>query len=222
MSQRTATNGGETGRRTEQVQWGRRLLRDTAYGRKGTVSPCSDERQASSYDGADYPGGPVVAEAVQRTVVTYTGRWQSADQPHTGSDLMAAAHILVVHRHDDSDDVDATVECPGVSDSCRLWIECAVCCAETREVQARVHELCDDGEQHEIHGVLHIRGEGTVWAYTHRCLSDYDGATDSIADTAANLPSGRYPVDVNYLGDGDVEIELIGPAASIEKEPAHA
>lgn len=71
--------GIEKGKRTERIEWGQRALEDCfLIGRKGTVRKAYGEEQARGYDDAFYTGGPKVFEAVQRTVVTYTGDWESA------------------------------------------------------------------------------------------------------------------------------------------------
>lgn len=66
------------GKRTERVEWGQRSIRDNfLVGPKGTIRPCPGEEAARCYDGAFYPGGPVMVEPVRRTVVTFTGSWEA-------------------------------------------------------------------------------------------------------------------------------------------------
>lgn len=70
---------GEAGKRSERVEWGCRALRDTTLlGPKGSVRAAPGEEAARGYDGAFYPGGPVMFEPVRRTIVTYTNDWESA------------------------------------------------------------------------------------------------------------------------------------------------
>lgn len=71
--------GLEKGKRTERVEWGERSISDTSLvGPVGSVRKAYGEEQARGYDGAFYPGGPRVKEAVKRTVVTYTSDWEPA------------------------------------------------------------------------------------------------------------------------------------------------
>lgn len=71
--------GTPDGKRTERVEWGQRSICDNyLIGPKGTVRPAPGPEAARGHDGAFYPGGPVVFEPVQRTVVTYIGPWEPA------------------------------------------------------------------------------------------------------------------------------------------------
>ena len=69
----SALEGFEDGKRSEHVEYGERLLRDSPGGKKGHV-----EQRFNDYDpygGAYYVGGPKWFERVQRTIVTYEGPW---------------------------------------------------------------------------------------------------------------------------------------------------
>lgn len=73
----------EDGQRSERVEYGERLIRDSAFGKRGAVNPRPNDW--NPYDGAWYAGGPKMFEIVQRTIVTYTGGWKaagSADRVH--------------------------------------------------------------------------------------------------------------------------------------------
>lgn len=63
----------DEGKRSERVEYGERLIRDCAFGKKGHVEPRPNDWDP--YDGAYYEGGPKTFEIVQRTIVTYTGPW---------------------------------------------------------------------------------------------------------------------------------------------------
>lgn len=70
--------GTPEGARTERVEWGQRAIRDGyLVGPRGTVRPAPGEEAARGYDGAHYPGGPVMFEPVRRVIVTYTGPWEA-------------------------------------------------------------------------------------------------------------------------------------------------
>lgn len=71
---------GETGKRTERIEWGTRWPESTMYGlrRKGDIDRAEDERHAQVR--AEYPlwgpSGEIFPQVVRRTVVTYTGEWE--------------------------------------------------------------------------------------------------------------------------------------------------
>ena len=70
--------GAPEGMREERIEWGQRSLHDNPLiGPRGTIRSAPSEFAARGYDGAFYSGGPRVFEPVRRTIVTYTGPWES-------------------------------------------------------------------------------------------------------------------------------------------------
>lgn len=121
-----------------------------------------------------------------------------------------ADHHLVVTRVevDDEDgtcvvDYDYEVECPGVEDSCRAWIECRTCSPGSRL------------EEDEIrHGVRHREFYGGwIGAETEQCLAH---ALDSnacdlaqyLAERSPQTAVGKYPIELD-CDDGFVYVSLI-------------
>ena len=71
---------GESGKRTEEVQWGVRHRRDTLTTKRGHVDIRPGESSArfsQTDEAARYGWVSGDCEVVHRTVVTYTGDWES-------------------------------------------------------------------------------------------------------------------------------------------------
>ena len=90
---------------------------------------------------------------------------------------------------------DIEIECPGVADDCRMWLDCPTC--EPSTVEAR--DAFSDGED-IIHGVEHQLIDGRLMTATDRC---FIATHDHLSEAGDDLPGepGRYPVEADF-GDG--------------------
>jgi hypothetical protein len=120
-------------------------------------------------------------------------------------------HTLVVtgayHPDEDVDDRDYTIVCAGVTDACRRWEDCTVAdCTVTAEYQHSARDALGHGQRHN-----HIDG---VWMTpTDRGMYvGHDGVPE--AADHLDLTAGVYPVDVDYIGDGDVHLAVVEPAVT--------
>lgn len=72
---------GDPGKRTEEIQWGVRYRRDTLTRHRGEVEIRPGESSArfsQTDEAASFGWRRGDCEVVRRTVVTYTGDWESA------------------------------------------------------------------------------------------------------------------------------------------------
>lgn len=134
-------------------------------------------------------------------------------------------HVLVVTGHYDlSDQVDERefqIECPGVTDCCRLWVPCD--CPESADPD----RLWDDNVAHDV---VHQSIDNEWWGVaTDRCLYVDPDTADPLPDVASalrapgghewGLDAGRYPVQPTWLGEGEFALDLV-PAGDIMLPPA--
>lgn len=73
----------ERGKRVERTEWGVRWLRDYVTTKRGQIAEAPNEHQArqwATHPEAQYWGFPAgYVQVVSRTIVTYTGPWDSAE-----------------------------------------------------------------------------------------------------------------------------------------------
>lgn len=119
-----------------------------------------------------------------------------------------AVHVLVVSVDpDDSDAVVGAIECPGVTDACRVWWECQSC---NNAIDGVGNDKIDDVIENGAHGVEHTFGEYGLMAASDDCMAQaLDAAPEGIAEAAEGLLPGQYPVDVDYYGEGGITVTLI-------------
>lgn len=125
------------------------------------------------------------------------------------------AHTVTIKHDPESheiedchDDCEATINCPGVLDSCRAWWECQQCRDEAETLSG---EALDDREERlydeeEAHGVEHQRIDGRWMTPTDRCIG-IEFETDA-NDLVWSLPDGTFPVDLE-CDEGFVYVHLI-------------
>lgn len=117
-------------------------------------------------------------------------------------------------------DYDYDLTCSGVTDACRAWEECMVC---TPEDSVTVKEMADGGEDAEAHGKEHRVINGLWMTPTDNCfIACHENQGEAVA-YLGSLPHGRYAVDGEDIGDGDLGLTLVTSAdASTLTAPARA
>lgn len=100
-----------------------------------------------------------------------------------------------------------TVECPGVTDSCRAWDECME--AGCRDPEDDVlDKLCNE---EPVHGVVHERIGGVGWCTpTERCWPQ----TTDVAEALEGMepPPGRYTFRWSVEDDEYIVVHDLQPA----------
>lgn len=104
------------------------------------------------------------------------------------------SHVLIV-RPDPADPhpdfYEYEVDCPGVTDQCRRWEECAV-------ADCPISAEWDDGDS-EAHGQPHKLIAGMWMTPTEHCyVAVHDGLPDAVA---GDFAPGRHDIDWE-VGDG--------------------
>jgi hypothetical protein len=117
---------------------------------------------------------------------------------------MTALHTLVVAEDPDyPGDRDAylfSVECPGVTDGCRAYVECQPCNSDSEISEA----LWDEPVRH---GAEHVQIEDLGWSLaTDQCFLLDNPDTRDLARPPLGAFPGRYAVVIKYDRYGDVEI----------------
>lgn len=135
---------------------------------------------------------------------------------------MAEPHVLVVGEPLDPDLIPQfEVECPGVTDDCRMWAECAVsgCPPFTQGTEAE-DEAIDEGG-YTAHGVEHKRLTVGWCVRTEQCfIRDHDELPDAVNDLFGGWDRaalGRYPVRINWSDaqdDTELHLELLEAASN--------
>lgn len=122
-------------------------------------------------------------------------------------------HVLVVTKTSDIgeglDEIEYTLECPGVSDACRAWVVCG--CPESEFSEELDGSPLDDDPA--AHGVEHVYGEGEWNRPTDDCFytgADYlPEAVQEMFRVARREPaSGRYAVTFKYDAEGAFDMYL--------------
>lgn len=110
-------------------------------------------------------------------------------------------HVLVVTADpDDPENLTYEIECPGVSDTCRQYLDCVAGDAE----QVALEQAADDDRPRMSHGKRHLKIDGTWMAETDFCyVQGHDRLPDSVV---GRFPVGRHPIGWD-VGDG-TEIEV--------------
>ena len=127
---------------------------------------------------------------------------------------MSAPHILTIthnaesHEYDCHDDCTATLTCPGVTDSCRCWWECATCHEVTKSMDDDVLDEYDDqrAEAGEAHGVEHQHIDCMWMTPTDRCITQ-DLEHDAF-EWISVLSEGAHEVDLD-CEEGFITIRMI-------------
>ncbi|MFG3710824.1 hypothetical protein [Micromonospora sp. NPDC047730] len=120
------------------------------------------------------------------------------------SEARLGPHVLVVSE------VDGkrwhVIECPGVTDACRAWVDCP-----QRDEEHNDDALEDDPV---AHGVEHRWIDGDWMVRTDDCLVRTHMYAGEIA-AELNLPPGRHPVGHDF-GDGtEYELSVLDPAGAV-------
>ncbi|RKR92851.1 hypothetical protein BDK92_7333 [Micromonospora pisi] len=120
-------------------------------------------------------------------------------------------HFLVVTPDErdpqERDYFEYTVECPGVTDECRKWLECL----PGTDGRAALENAYDNGDNEPIqHGLRHKKINHKWMAETTGCyLQDHDALGDAVAGYFA---AGRHPIGWD-VGDGtELEIHALDSA----------
>lgn len=98
-------------------------------------------------------------------------------------------HILTITEtvEDGVTEQEYAVECPGVTDRCRMWREC-------EQDKALSDDLDEDEESATVHGVEHRLIDDRWMVRTEDCfIRDNEGLDEAAGDL--ELPAGTYPVD---------------------------
>jgi len=96
-----------------------------------------------------------------------------------------------------------SVECPGVTDNCRLWRECD----QDKELS---FDLDEEEVWQTVHGVEHQLIDDRWMVRTEECfVRDNDRLAEAAGDL--ELPAGTYEVDFDS-GDDQCHLSLIAPA----------
>lgn len=127
---------------------------------------------------------------------------------------MSDTHTLIITAYADSTmdeptELDFTVECPGVTDACRMWVECDVAgCGSTNA--ERDHNIVLHGTRHQL--------ISSTWSIpTDTC---YLIAADEMPDTADFLATQQELGAGRYLVGHDFNEGCIADFQLIEKVPA--
>ena len=133
-------------------------------------------------------------------------------------------HILIVedcnanHADGGGHDLDCwtlKLECPGVTDACRMWLECMDC---NSKISADLDndDLYDQLSQTgEAHGVQHVWAGDIGWAtWTDKCLAErHEDLYEAVEDL--DLTPGRYLVLVSFEDGEYLRLRLVeGEAAA--------
>jgi hypothetical protein len=118
-------------------------------------------------------------------------------------------HMLVIAVDpSDSEHLLVSVECPGVTAACRAWQECPDCAPD----HARRVKAWNESPDGTLHGVDHVVAQGLLMTPTGQCLvATHDELHDAGVDVT-RVP-GRYPVDVEFVDDGEEVVLRPCPAA---------
>jgi hypothetical protein len=112
-------------------------------------------------------------------------------------------HILIVTPDPDDPEGGYTyvVECPGVTDACRMWVECGY-----------NHSDDDLYEDETAHGERHQMIGDIGWCVsTDAC---FIVGNDYLHDAAEGIAPGRWLVDHDY-DDGQLDrLTVLGPATT--------
>lgn len=120
-------------------------------------------------------------------------------------------HVLIAEIDPDNHErLSYSIDCPGVTDSCRTYWEC-------REDHPEAAGEWD--EEEEIHGVPHRRIPGLGWSIpSGQCYVANHDALPEEGEEIARGRVGRWPVD-HEVGDGTElylhEIKPSAPAATL-------
>lgn len=128
-------------------------------------------------------------------------------KPH----LLTITETVTVDEGEEFVEREFDVTCPGVTDHCRAYVDFL---AKAEEIEA-LSDAQDAGEPLEAHGARHLLIDGTWMAATDNCLyasGDIAEAAEYLAAEHALKP-GTYRVDVDYRGDGELDLMLLGKAA---------
>lgn len=117
-------------------------------------------------------------------------------------------HTLIVTpsaaRPDDEDGYSYEVDCPGVTDSCRLWEDCGAGFDEQQVLENR-------NERHPVaHGKRHSFIDSLWMAETTACyVATHDGLPDAVSGSFA---PGRHAIDFDC--GGGTELVVLAVAVS--------
>lgn len=122
--------------------------------------------------------------------------------------MTTPTHTLVVTvDEDNTEQMRGEVICHGVTAECRIWWECFECNALDDDAR---EEIAENGE---AHGVEHQYGEFGLCYSSEQCLAQsLDAACEAISDAARGLAPGSYPCEVDYVGDGYINVIVLAEA----------
>lgn len=127
--------------------------------------------------------------------------------------MSTSVHTLVVTDDYGDGNLRYRIECHGVTDRCRTWVECD--CSQARPSDEWDGDTWFDWASEEVaHGVLHADIDGAWSRPTDDCWlrSSVNDLPDSFDETLAGLRPGRYVVDHEYVcgGEGAFTLTLVG------------
>ncbi|WBB73253.1 hypothetical protein O7602_26805 [Micromonospora sp. WMMD1128] len=104
-------------------------------------------------------------------------------------------HILTITETTEGGitEQEYAIECPGVTDHCRMWRDCKQC-------ESLSYDLDEDEDQQIVHGVEHRYMDERWMVRTEDCfVRDNDQLDEAAGDL--ELPAGVYPVDFDSGDD---------------------
>jgi hypothetical protein len=127
---------------------------------------------------------------------------------------MSSGHTVTIkhdaesHEYDCHDACEATVECSGVTDTCRVWWECDTCRAAKKDMTDERRDDYDEQlwDTSEAHGVEHQHID-CVWMTPGDSCLVYELETDA-SDLVPTLPDGVHPVGID-CDDGFVYVQAL-------------
>lgn len=149
-------------------------------------------------------------------MVTQSNAGTEPTLPGMPEPVTLAPHVLVV-------EVDSTgtpwfkIECPGVTDACRSWIECQdKACTVWRDHTDRCRDDCSihfdpDNDEPTLHGIRHLYSDSVSgWCTPQdQCWPATNGDLRDVAmDLRETWASGRYPVRHGLDADYDYSLTL--------------
>lgn len=120
--------------------------------------------------------------------------------------MTAPQHFLIVtsdpNEPEETDFFTYTVECPGVTDSCRRYEDCVPDDPE----RTLLEEAVDNETEPIAHGVKHLMLDGVWCAATDRCnVQNHDALPNEVA---GRFPVGRHAIDFDFGDATEIEVFL--------------
>lgn len=124
---------------------------------------------------------------------------------------MTNPHLLVVETSDNENwnGYSYRVECPGVTDTCRAWLECLEPGCPPFAPDTEAEEQAQDDGEFVNHGDIHEQVCGMWCVATSDCyIATHYDLWDAAADLGVPGP-GSYPVRGASDGEGELTLQLV-------------